>query len=58
MIYSFKTLFYNVKTGDKKSLVFTSTKNYLEVWEDAISYFNKELLKLDKTWIYDKVERC
>ena len=56
MINAFEAEFINVKTGEKKTVVFDSTKGFIDAWEDAISFFNTVLLKLDKTWIYSKVE--
>lgn len=56
MIHSFTATLSNLKTGEVMTLSFDSLKGYLEAWEEAISFFNSELLKLDKTWKYDKVE--
>lgn len=50
MIHSYRAEFSNVRTGDKKTVLFDSTKNFIEAWEEAISYFNTELLELDKAW--------
>lgn len=57
MIFNFNAIFMNVITNEKKIIFFSSSKNYVEAWEDAVSYFNKRLLEMDKTWIYSKIEQ-
>lgn len=54
-IYHFKAVYENTNTKEIEVLIYISCISFIESWEKAIDYFNSQLLKKDKYWIYKNV---